>query len=159
MLAGFRWIIPNTLAGSAQPGLLDELDADIACMRELGIARIVTLTRRPLPDSVAAAGFDVTHFPISDMGIPTPRACTELCTELVAEFHERGRPVLLHCRGGLGRTGTVAACCLVNLGRTPDEALLEVRRANPNFVQSPAQVQFITHYADWFGRERADSEA
>lgn len=143
MVAGFRWIIDGELAGSAQPGLLAELDDDLAFLRRVGIKRIVSLTSRPLLEQ--AEGFELLHFPIMDMGIPTPRACASLCLELVRDLSSR--PVLLHCRGGLGRTGTIAACCLVNLGRTADEALTQVRCVNPFYVQTPAQARFIEHYA------------
>lgn len=147
MLAGFRWIVPGALAGSAQPGLLAELADDVEFLRSCHIVRIVTLTSEPLPASVGAAGFQLIHFPIMDMGIPTPRACAQLCGELVEQLH--ARPVLLHCRGGLGRTGTIAACCLVSLGHAPEAALAQVRDVNPNYVQSGAQVQFIAHYANY----------
>lgn len=152
MVAGFNWIIPNALAGSAQPGLLADLADDLEFLRATGIARIVTLTSRPLPALAGEAGFEIVHFPVPDMGIPTPRAAEQLCRALVDDLD--ARPVLLHCRGGLGRTGTLAACCLVNLGRTPDEALTAVRCVNPNYVQSPAQAQFITHYARWLSRDQ-----
>ena len=149
MLAGFRWILPGRIAGSARPGLLDELGNDLAFLRAEGVARIVTLTQRPLPPEAEDAGFELIHFPIADMGIPMPRACAELCGALVQDLE--ARPILLHCRGGLGRTGTIAACCLVSLGRDPEGALTDVRKINPNYVQSPAQVQFIRHYAKWIG--------
>lgn len=145
MLAGFRWIISGALAGSAQPGLLADLADDLAFLHSCHVVRIVTLTSEPLPASVAAAGFELIHFPIMDMSIPTPRACARLCTDLVEQLH--ARPVLLHCRGGLGRTGTIAACCLVSLGHGPEAALARVRDINPNYVQSGSQVQFIAHYA------------
>jgi atypical dual specificity phosphatase len=147
MLAGFRWIIAGALAGSAQPGLLADLAEDIEFLRGCHIVRIVTLTSEPLPASVADAGFELIHFPIMDMGIPTPRACARLCIDLVEQLH--ARPVLLHCRGGLGRTGTIAACCLVSLGQAPEAALARVRDINPNYVQSGAQVQFLAHYANY----------
>jgi atypical dual specificity phosphatase len=134
-----------------KPGLLADLDDDLCFLREVGIARIVTLTMRPLPDAVAAAGFEVVHFPISDMGIPTPRACAGLVDRLVVDLAER--PTVLHCRGGLGRTGTIAACCLVSLGQTPDEALFNVRKINPNYVQNQVQAGFIGHYAKWMNEQ------
>lgn len=152
MLAGFKWILPNRLAGSARPGLLDELDNDLTFLRESGIQIIVSLTRQPLPDSVGSGGFNVVHFPVPDMGIPTPRNCGELCRRLVDDL-DASRPVLLHCRGGLGRTGTIAACCLVTAGEAASDALTAVRRINPNYVQTPAQAQFIAHYETWLRSE------
>ena len=148
MLAGFRWILPGALAGSAQPGLLDELVNDLTFIRAQGIERIVSLTSRPLSGlDQARADFELIHFPIADMGIPTPRACAALCAQLLDGLEQR--PVLLHCKGGLGRTGTIAACCLVGLGRAPEQALIEVRSVNPNYVQTASQAKFIEHYAAW----------
>ena len=150
MLAGFNWFIANILAGSARPGLLDELDHDLEFLAGHKIARIVTLTERPLPESPALANFELIHFPIPDMGIPTPRACAQLCARIVDGLEQR--PALLHCRGGLGRTGTIAACCLVNLGRAPEAALSAIRAINPNYVQNTMQARFISHYADHLGQ-------
>lgn len=147
MLAGFRWFIEGSLAGSALPGLLNELDADLEFIRAQGISRIVSLTSRALPERVREQGFELIHFPIADMGIPTPRSCAALCAQLLDGLEQR--PVLLHCKGGLGRTGTIAACCLVGLGRAPEQALLEVRSINPNYVQTGSQAKFIEHYAAW----------
>ena len=149
MLAGFRWIIEGSLAGSALPGLLNELDEDLEFIRARGISRIVSLTSRALPEHVREQGFELIHFPIADMGIPTPRACAVLCAQLLDGLEQR--PVLLHCKGGLGRTGTIAACCLVGLGRAPEQALIEVRSVNPNYVQTASQAKFIEHYAAWAG--------
>ena len=37
-----------------------------------------------------------------------------------------GRTVYLHCRGGIGRTGTVLGCYLVRQGQTAEEALASI---------------------------------
>jgi protein-tyrosine phosphatase len=150
MLAGFKWFIPGTLAGSARPGLLDDLSNDLEFLAGHNITRIVSLTRAPIVPPADEARFEVVHFAIPDMGIPTPRACAQLCRELCADLD--GRPTLLHCKGGLGRTGLIAACCLLTLdGQVdgPEAALQTVREINPNFVQTVSQERFITHYASW----------
>ncbi len=60
---------------------------------------------------------------------------------LVAAAVVDGRSVLVRCSGGLNRSGVVVAEALVQLGRTPDEAVRLVRAArgpwaltNPGFV-------------------------
>lgn len=59
----------------------------------------------------------------------------------VADAVRDGRRVLVRCSGGLNRSGLVVASALVELGRTPDEAISLVREArgpwaltNPGFV-------------------------
>jgi hypothetical protein len=61
--------------------------------------------------------------------------------ELIAEAVLDGKRVLVRCSGGLNRSGVVVAETLVQLGRTPDEAVSAVRGArgawaltNPGFV-------------------------
>lgn len=151
MLAGFKWFLPGKLAGSARPGLLDDLGNDLDFLHSQDIVRIVSLTRQPIVPAEGEQRFEVVHFAIPDMGIPTPRAAAELCQQLVADLDQR--PTLLHCKGGLGRTGLIGACVLVTLGRDPDEALLAIRSINPNFVQTSSQERFISHYADWIASE------
>ncbi len=43
--------------------------------------------------------------------------------------------MIVHCRGGQGRTGTLAACVLVALGHSSDEAIRIVRRARGGAVE------------------------
>jgi len=50
--------------------------------------------------------------------------------------------------GGLGRTGLIAACTLVTLGRTAAEAIAEVRAARgPRCVENRDQERFVEMYA------------
>ena len=59
--------------------------------------------------------------------------------ELVAEHLGRGEGVVVHCVGGTGRTGTVIACALRRLGRSPDEAIATVKQYRPHWPESPWQ--------------------
>ena len=145
MLAGFNWIVDEALAGSGRPGLLSPFLEDIEFMRQQGISTVVTLTEGRVDQLDGFEGLESIHFPIPDMGFPTPRACADLCA-LVTDLMGDSR-VLLHCRAGLGRTGTIAACCLVQLGLSPRGALGRVRSINPRYVQTQSQEQFIRHFA------------
>lgn len=148
MPTGFTWVLERRLAGSGRPGMFDAMERDMAFLRGAGIKLVVTLTEAPLAPPPTDFGLKSLHFPIPDMGIPTPRAGAQLCGEVVASL-ARDEPVLLHCKAGVGRTGTMLACTLVTLGRTPEQALAEVRRACWRYVETEAQVRFVGHYASY----------
>lgn len=52
---------------------------------------------------------------------------------------DRGKAVLLHCRGGRGRSGMIALRLMVERGQNPDAALLELRNARPGAVETEEQ--------------------
>ncbi|MDY7094441.1 MAG: tyrosine-protein phosphatase [Acidobacteriota bacterium] len=139
-------MIQPILAGAARPGLMGELAQDLEFLQKVGIEIVVSLTAEPL-DLPTDSGFQLIHFPIPDMGIATPRAVAGLCERLVPAMVE-GRPVLLHCRAGLGRTGTVGACCLVSLGLDAGDAILHLRTQSRFYIQTTSQQHMVKHYAD-----------
>jgi len=59
-----------------------------------------------------------------------------------------GQTVVIHCRGGLGRSGTVAAACLVALGHQPADAIELVRSARPGAVESTSQERWVHSYSE-----------
>ena len=62
--------------------------------------------------------------------------------ELRQILTEGGR-IVLHCRGGLGRTGTIAARLLVEFGIDTRAAIAAVRRVRPGAIQTREQEEYV----------------
>ena len=60
--------------------------------------------------------------------------------------------MVVHCKGGLGRAGTVAALMLVELGMAPDEAIRTVRAARKGAIETREQERYIR---EWVPRRSA----
>lgn len=149
----FNWIIEGLLAGSAMPGLMNDLEKDVEFLKKMNINLIINLTEHPLKPCLSSFGFNVKHFPISDMGFPMPRPCEEICNQVIESMSNKV-PVLFHCKAGQGRTGLMLACSLVSLGKSSDEALLAVRKVKHSYVQTYSQERFITNYFDFLSKKK-----
>jgi ADP-ribosyl-[dinitrogen reductase] hydrolase len=57
---------------------------------------------------------------------------------------EDGGRIVLHCRGGLERTGTIAARLLVEFGLDSRAAIAAVRQARPGAIQTREQDCFMS---------------
>lgn len=132
-----------------------DLDVDLSALRAAGVARLVLLVedeeleRWGDPTIVARGvrfGLDVQRFPIPD-GQP-PRSADEAGRILESMAAARASSdVAVACMGGVGRTGTIAACALVDAGWEPDAAIARVRQLrHPTAVESPSQVAFVRGY-------------
>lgn len=143
--AGFHWIRKGSLAGVSRPGLLADADQDLRGLVALGIRTLVCLEETPpIPaDQLHAHGIDSIHFPIPDMGAPSVASGLLLCMAVLARLREGDR-VAVHCRAGLGRTGAVLCALLIVEGASALDALDAVRRVQWRFVQSEAQVGFLS---------------
>ena len=85
------------------------------------------------------------YLPIRDGGLPDPEfeeIWEQSGRELRAMVRD-GFNVLVHCKGGLGRAGTIGARLLVELGMAPQEAVKAVRAARPGAIETAAQHAYV----------------
>jgi len=98
-----------------------------------------------LPEMIRSFGISWLHLPIVDVSVPDSAFEIKWNTagkELRQVLLDGGR-IVLHCRGGLGRTGLIAARLLVEFGMEPDEAIIAVRKARPGAIQTLSQEEYV----------------
>jgi len=100
-----------------------------------------------LETAAGARGITFLRLPIPDGGIPADRDAVRTLVAEVAGRAQAGSHTAIHCRGGLGRTGTIAGVLLRTLGFGVDEALAALHDARgPACPETAAQIAYITRY-------------
>ncbi|MFO1525153.1 MAG: dual specificity protein phosphatase family protein [Turneriella sp.] len=142
------------------PGRKDrgrDLAADIAEMKQAGVTSVVTLLSNAefsaygvanLIEQYRAAGFDVLHTPVIDQGVPTTAQAQQILG-FMKQKADAGEKLLVHCVGGLGRTGLVAALYIKKFaGLSGDAAIERVRQVrSPRAIENAEQEKFVRDYA------------
>jgi protein tyrosine/serine phosphatase len=164
-------LIEGSLLAGEYPGSFNPVSARLRLARFLdaGIRTFINLTeaREPLApydeilaELAAERGIDArqVRHPIRDGGVPHER---EVMIRILATIRDEiaaGRSVYVHCWGGIGRTGTVAGCWLVEGGLAGPEALSRIaalRQHIPDYgMRSPETDQQCLYVCEWSGVER-----
>jgi len=133
-----------------------ELRTDLQAIQTFGAKALVTLMESEeleevnVPAGLLAEwarefGFEWHHLPVKDVHTPDERF-EDLWTYSGLRLRSmlaRGEKVVIHCRGGLGRTGTVAGRLLVEFGDEPETAIQKIRAARPGSVETGAQEEYV----------------
>lgn len=149
---------PGRLGIGALPGRGDEgrdLARDLDALAAAGVDRVLVLIR---DDELALYGVDallegyrtrrigVRRLPIPDHGVPGTAAAKDAITWLAALL-AGGATVLIHCVGGLGRSGMLLGCYLRTRGMAADAAIAEVRRTrSPAAIETAGQAAFVRDF-------------
>lgn len=130
--------------------LADELRVDCLVtlveeheMTKLGISELF--------EKANERGIDVYWYPVRDGRVPhDEEAIPALVDHMLSRVYS-GESVVVHCRGGLGRSGTLGGCCLRSLQYQPERAIELVREARPGAIENSQQEQFVGQYSrGWF---------
>lgn len=130
------------------------LEIDLDEIATWGATAVVTLLEdfeldmlgvSALPSQLLKRGIEWHHLPIRDVDIPDDHFEEQwlLNGQRLRTILAGNGQILLHCRGGIGRTGTIAAKLLVEFGFEPAKAVALVRRARQGTIETKAQEEYV----------------
>ncbi len=166
------WLLPGALLAGQHPGSADPAAqlAAVGALLDAGIRQWLDLTdaaerlpdyRGLLANCAASRGqrLQLHRLPITDYAVPDAALMRRILDTVQAAL-QAGQPLYLHCHGGIGRTGTVVGCLLVEHGYAPDQALallarkwqvMEKRARAPVSPETDEQRNFILNWVPGAG--------
>jgi ADP-ribosyl-[dinitrogen reductase] hydrolase len=146
---------PGRIETSVPPGCVNpKLSVDLDAICAWGATAVITLIEtcelkhlhvEGLAQEVERRGMRWLHLPITDFSIPDA-AFEHAWGRARAEIHSHLRAtsaILVHCRGGLGRSGMIAARLLIEHGMGPSAAIDCVRSVRPGAIETIEQIEYV----------------
>lgn len=133
------------------PGASGDYAGDMALIHDWQPGLVISMTTEAEHVAVGAATLGVdfqsmgsrwAHLPVADFGVPegSANAAWGKVSASARQALEGGGRVLVHCRGGCGRSGMAALRLMIECGETPERALRRLRLARPCAVETDDQL-------------------
>ncbi|MCQ4261516.1 protein phosphatase [Stutzerimonas stutzeri] len=103
-----------------------------------------------LPQLCAERDLEWFHLPVADEQVPLADF-DDAWGESVARISEllsAGKSVAIHCKGGSGRTGLIAARILIDREVPRETAIASVQALRPKAIQHPAHIGWIERFGE-----------
>lgn len=142
----------GTLAISSLPGRGGDYKGDIAMLREWRPGMVITMTTDDeMTEHAVNIGSDIqsigsrwAHFPVVDYGAPNAQVASQWpqISEAIRATLKGGGRVVVHCRGGCGRSGMVALRLMIEAGEERFDALTRLRALRECAVETRGQLHW-----------------
>ena len=148
---------PAILGMSPLPGLTGDFLADVEKIFNWNPTTIVSLTPKKEMEDLGASDFvsmmakeriPWVHFPIKDFSIVDQQqeVLWEKISKNISLQINDGNRILIHCRGGCGRTGMIVLRFMIEFGEDPEKALERLRVIRPCAIETRAQENWAKFY-------------
>lgn len=133
------------------------LEQALLALQQAGAAGVITLMphnelaangAEQIAQQCQALALAWYHLPVADEQVPL-EAFGEgwrASHQAILEHLRGGCSLAIHCKGGSGRTGLIAARILIEAGIARDEAIALVQALRPKAIQHPAHVNWINQF-------------
>ncbi|MFN7783840.1 MAG: cyclin-dependent kinase inhibitor 3 family protein, partial [Lysobacterales bacterium] len=158
---------PGKKQSNAITGAWDrDLRADLERIRDWGAKHVVTLIEpweiealevQELPSACASLGLVWHHAPIQDGSVPDEQweARWAAIEPVLLSALDQGHGVVVHCKGGLGRAGSIA-CRLAIAAEdvtSADRLIERVRSVRPGAVETRVQERAVFEWVQRYNRQ------
>jgi len=157
------WVVPHKLLAGSYPGSRDQSEAleKLEGLIRCGVGHVINLMEADekdrsgedfityegtLTNLAKGIGVEVNckRHPIRDGEVPSTEMMIAILHDIDAAISQ-GRPVYVHCWGGVGRTGTVVGCYLARHGLATGQDCLDrirqLRRNDPTVHRSSPETE------------------
>lgn len=161
------WVKPGKLLAGEHPNgrTRAETTARIQALAALGIDTFIDLTRprevsdysKLLPKEVDGKAVKHLRFAIRDHDVPSSPQLVCEALDAIGAALAQGSHVYVHCRAGIGRTGTIIGCFLAREGHSAESALAALNalwrscdraRSWHTVPETPEQVAYVSEWRE-----------
>ncbi|QSX34875.1 cyclin-dependent kinase inhibitor 3 family protein [Shewanella avicenniae] len=143
---------------AATGGWRRDLQLDVAAIKAWGATAVLTLVEQhelvslkvpTLGEVVQQQGMAWLHLPIADYSVPGAAfeiAWATAGKQLRQQLRQQ-QDIVVHCKGGLGRAGMIAARLLIELGTPVEDAIQQVRQQRKGAIETAAQLALVRSWS------------
>jgi|TARA_B100001179_G_scaffold232267_1_gene224604 atypical dual specificity phosphatase len=143
----FNWVIEKQIAASGIPQSKKDVDFIVA----QGISSILVLTTTFPNAFLNNSSLKIKHLSLIDHSIPSIDKIIE-ALDFIQTSIDSNSAILIHCRAGKGRTGTILASYFVNSGWDVQTSIKHIRKLRSGSIEKK-QILALENFKDYLEKK------